>query len=217
MPKLILIRHGQSVHNAGDTVQGSDPDPTNILSTVGKDQSFTFGHVLAQRRIAPACLWSSPLPRARQTGRIVAKAMKCRLPIQEDPRLREICKGSRGLPGGLEGRRRDEAKTPAYREQYQRLGWDFRHGSLESGGETAREAGRRFLTVLNMIADGLADNATGLVFAHGQVIRYGIGAAWGFPDLKKIDASFRLGNCESLIVVRSPQRIWRLVGRMASA
>jgi broad specificity phosphatase PhoE len=141
--------------------------------------------------------------------------MRCGLPVREDSRLREICKGSNGLPGGLEGRKRSEAKTPAYREGYKRVGWDFRHGSLESGGETARETGTRFLDAMNAIASELADDATGFVFAHGQAIRYGIGAALGFPDLRHIDADYRLDNCESLLVARSAEERWRCLGRMA--
>jgi broad specificity phosphatase PhoE len=217
MAKLILIRHGQSIRNAGDTVQGSDPDPANILSEKGKEQAYALGDLMVRRGITPASVWSSPLPRARQTCDIVLGVMRCNLPVNEDPRLQEMCKGLRGLPGGLEGRKRQEAKTAEYREQYRRFGWDFRHGSRESGGETAREAGLRFLAIMHMIADGLAGNATGFVFAHGQVIRYGIGAAFGFTDIKSLDANYRLNNCESLIVGRSAIKQWQLMGRMAAS
>jgi broad specificity phosphatase PhoE len=218
MAKLILIRHGQSVNNVGGTVQGSDPDPANTLNQKGVKQAYALGDLIASRRITPASVWSSPLVRARQTCDIVLRVMECNLPVNEDPRLQEMCKGLRGLPGGLEGCRREEVKTPAYREQYQQLGWDFRHGSLESCGETAREAGWRFLAAIHMIADRLADNATGLVFAHDQVIRYGgIGAALGFPDIKELDANYKLDNCESLIVSRSAKKQWRFMGRMAAS
>ena len=120
------------------------------------------------------------------------------------------------MPGGLEGCKSTEVKTPAYREAYRRLGWDFRHGSLESGGETAREAGLRFLAAMNMIADRMAGGATGLVFGHGQAIRYGLGAALGFPDIKEWDAKYRLDNCETLIARRSTKRQWQIVGRIAA-
>lgn len=217
MPTLILVRHGQSVRNAGDTVQGSDPDPANTLDQKGRGQAYAFGDFMAKQGIKPAGLWSSPLIRARQTCDIYVEVTGCGLPVTEDARLQEICKGSKDLPGGLQGRKRDEAKTPAYREQYLQLGWEFRHGSLESGGETAREVGWRFLDAMHAIADALADDATGLVFAHGQAIRYGLGAALGFPDIKEIDAKYKLGNCESLVVSRSPQGLWQFVSRMAAA
>lgn len=217
MPTLVLIRHGQSVRNAGDTVQGSDPDPANTLNEKGREQADDLGHFFARRGIRPAVVWSSPLVRARETADITLRIMGCNLPVNEDLRLREICKGARGLPGGLEGRSREDAKPQAYREEYLRLGWDFRHGSLESGGETAREVGWRFLAVIDMIADALTDDATGLVFTHGQASRYGLGAALGFPDLKEIDAKYKLGNCESLVVSRSPQKQWQFVERMAAA
>lgn len=217
MAKLILVRHGQSVNNAGDTVQGSDPDPANTLSPKGREQAYKYGKLLVGRGIVPAGVWSSPLPRARETCDIVLRVMKCDLPVKEDPRLREICKGRRGLRGGLEGRKRDEAKPPAYRQQYLQFGWDFRHGSMESHGETAREAGRRFLAAMNMIADKLPSSAIGLVFAHGQAIRFGVGAGLGFPDIKWLDATYKLGNCDSLFATRSARRQWRVTDRLTVA
>jgi len=217
MKKLLLIRHGQSIRNAGETVQGSDSDTRNTLSDKGRQQALALGRMLARQGILPAEVWSSPLVRARETGDIVLRAMSCSLPVHEDARLREMCKGLKGLPGGMEGRRRDEVKTPEYREQYKQGGWDFRHGSLESGGETARETGMRYLSVMGDIADGLEDGATALVFAHGQGSRYGVGAALGFPDIQQIDALHKLGNCESLSVGRHADMQWQFLERVAAA
>lgn len=214
--KLILIRHGQSIRNAGDTVQGSDPDPANALSEKGISQAYALGCMLARQGIVPAGVWSSPLIRARQTCDIALGVMGCVLPVQEDPRLGEMCKGLKGLPGGMEGRPRHEAKTPEYREQFRRGGWDFRHGSLESGGETARETGTRFLAAIHAAADVLQDDTVGLVFTHGQVSRFGLGAALGFPDLEQLSADYRLDNCESLIVGRDMERQWEYLGRLAA-
>lgn len=217
MATLILTRHGKSIYNGGKTVQGSDPDPANTLDQTGRDQANAYARLLVRKRIVPASVWCSPLPRARETCDIVVDVAGYNLTVNEEPRLREMCKGSRDLPGGLEGRKSQEVKTPAYREQYQQLGWRFRHGSLESGGETAWEVRLRFLAALNMIADKLADNATGLVVAHGQAIRYGVAGAVEISDIKWLDANYRLNNCESLIVRRSARRQWRLVGRMAAS
>lgn len=198
-------------------VQGSDPDPANVLSTLGKRQARTLGRALLMDGVVPASAWSSPLPRARETRDITLKVMGCRLPVRNDPRLVEMCKGLRGLPGGMEGRRTDEVKTPAYREAYKRGGWDFRHGSVESKGETARETGRRVLTAMNDFADHLEADATGLVFMHGQAARYGVGGALGWPDIQQVDTDYRLGNCEGLIVNRNARKRWEFVGRMAAA
>jgi broad specificity phosphatase PhoE len=216
MKKLLLIRHGQSIRNAGETVQGSDSDPANTLSEKGRRQALALGRMLARQGILPAEVWSSPLVRARETGDIVLKAMSCSLPVHEDDRLREMCKGLNGLPGGLEGRRRDEVKTPEYREGYTQDGWDFRHGSLESGGETARETGMRYLSVMDDIADSLEDGATAFVFGHGQGNRYGVGAALGFPDIQRIDAMYKLGNCERLSITRTAAMQWQSVERMTA-
>jgi|GEM_PF-1064902 len=217
MKKLLLIRHGRSIRNAGETVQGSDPDPANTLNYKGKLQALALGRMLAEQDILPAKVWSSPLVRARETCDITLKAMSCVSPVHEDPRLREMCKGLRGLPGGMEGRRRDEVKTPEYREQYRRDGWDFRHGSLESGGETAREVGARYLSAMHDITDELEDGTTGFVFAHGQSSRYGLGAALGFPDIQQIDANYKLGNGEYLAIARTTDMGWQFLGRVAAS
>ncbi len=216
MPKLILIRHGQSINNTGETVQGSDPDPANVLSDRGRQQAYMLGHVLVGGGIAFAGVWTSPLVRARQTCDLALSVVGSDLPVRGDPRLREMCKGLRGLPGGMEGRRRNEVKTPEYRAQYKQGGWDFRHGSLESGGETARETGTRFLAAMNDAADSLADDETGLVFAHGQAIRFGLGAALGFPDIQKLDAECRLDNCEGFLTACNAENQWQFLGRLAA-
>jgi glucosyl-3-phosphoglycerate phosphatase len=217
MATLILTRHGESVYNGGSKVQGSNPDPANILTKTGRDQADAYARLLLARRIVLAGVWSSPLPRALETSGIVLNVMGCKLPARVDPRLREMSKGSRDLPGGLEGRNRREAKTPKYRAQYQQFGWNFRHGSLESGGETAWEAGLRSLAALNEIADSLADNATGLVVAHGQSIRYGAGIALGWLDIKWLDVNLKPKNCESLVLRRSAGRQWRFIGRLPAS
>jgi broad specificity phosphatase PhoE len=216
VPKLMLIRHGQSINNAGETVQGSDPDPGNVLSEKGIRQALALGDMLLSQHITPAGVWSSPLVRARQTCDIVLKIMGCDLPVQEDLRLSEMCKGRRGLPGGLEGRNRNEVKTPAYRQGFKDQGWHFRHGSLESGGETAKEAGERFFGAMEDIADGLPDDQTGLVFAHGQASRFGAGVALGFPPMDEMDATYRLANCEGLVMARDAGQ-WQFLGRIAAA
>lgn len=217
MTELILIRHGQSIRNAGDTVQGSDPDPANTLSEKGEEQARTLGVLLMQRGVRPARAAFSPLVRARQTCDIALGVMGYgNLPVYEDARLGEICKGRKGLPGGLEGRKSIVVKTPEYREQYRQGGWDFRHGSLQSGGETARETGTRFLAALNTFADTLADGQTGLVFAHSQSIRFGLGAALGFPDIQPLHAEYKLNNSDGVMATRDSEMQWHVLGRLGT-
>jgi probable phosphoglycerate mutase len=214
MSELILIRHGRSRGNANKgVIQGSGPDPANTLDSAGEGQAQKLGRTLAAARIIPDGVWSSPLKRARQTCDIALAVVGCDLPVTEDERLREMCKGLEDLPGGMEGRRREEVETPAYWQQYKEQGWDFRHGSRESKGETAREVGARVLDAINDIADNL-DGGRGLVFTHGQAIRFGVGAALHWPDIDLVNAEYLLGNCEGIIMNRDAG-LWQVAGRIA--
>lgn len=215
MAKLILIRHGRSRGNANrGIIQGSGPDPSNTLDDKGERQALRLGNALAENGILPDGVWSSPLARARQTCDIALGIIGCQLPVTEDDRLREMCKGSEDLPGGMEGRRREDVETPAYWQQYREHGWDFRHGTLESRGETAREVGLRALAAMNDIAEHLDTGETGLVFTHGQAIRFGVGAALGWPDIQQVNKEYMLGNCEG-IVMSSAAGLWQVAGRIA--
>src|SRR6266540_1912512 len=99
MAELILIRHGRSRGNANKgIIQGSDPDPANGLDDLGERQACQLGQELAERKISPATVWLSPLARARQTGDIALRVIGCELQVNEDDRLREMCKGLAGLP-----------------------------------------------------------------------------------------------------------------------
>lgn len=165
----------------------------------------------------PALVWSSPLPRARQTCDITLDVMGCGLPVHNDIRLAEMCKGLKDLPGGMEGRLRELVETPEYWEQYRRGGWDFRHGSKESKGETAREVGVRVLAAMNEVADGLEEDATAFVFTHGQAARFGLGGALDWPDIRHINREYKMDNCEGLIMSRNPKKRWEFVGRLTLA
>ena len=217
MAELILIRHGRSRGNANrGIIQGSGPDPANTLDDLGKMQAGWLGKGLLDRRIQVDGVWSSPLTRARQTCDIaLGKMGLLHLPVTQDDRLREMCKGLAGLPGGMEGRRREDVETPEYWAAYKQHGWKFRHGSLESGGQTAEEVGLQTLSAMNDIASELGHGATGLVFTHAQAIRYGIGAALDWPDIQFINKQYLLGNCEAITMQRSEDLQWRVTGHLA--
>ncbi|HJQ08199.1 MAG TPA: histidine phosphatase family protein [Candidatus Saccharimonadales bacterium] len=219
MAKLILIRHGRSRGNANKgIIQGSGPDPANTLDDLGERQAHRLGQTFADREISPAVVWSSPLARARQTCDTALEVMGCKLPVTEDDRLREMCKGLAGLPGGMEGRPRGDVETPQYWLEYKKQGWQFRHGSLQSGGETAEEVGIRTLSAMNDIADHVGSNATALVFTHGQAIRFGIGAALDWPDIQQVNTEYMLGNCEGIVMGRGTRNLsWHVASRIACA
>lgn len=222
---LALIRHGRSLENDNRAfIQGSGPDPSNVLHSLGEVQARTGAGTLLSMGIMAVGRYASPLPRARQTCDIQGRIMGCdNLPVHEDGRLREMCKGLKGLPGGMEGRPREEVETPEYWERCELEGWDCRYGTLESQGETPREVGIRSLAAWNDIADELAAQPRprrpfwrpmGLVYTHGLAIRYGIGNILGWPDIKEINKEYMLDNCHGIVVRRyTEDKRWEIAKR----
>ena len=72
--KIILVRHGESEHNAG-LVQGLD---TN-LTKKGENQARRLGKKLKKEKISE--IYTSNLKRAKQTARIISKEIN--VPVKE--------------------------------------------------------------------------------------------------------------------------------------
>lgn len=81
-----LARHGETAYNAERRFQGQGAVG---LSERGREQARALAEEAAGRGFAS--LWSSPLPRARQTAAIVAARLG--LEVVEDPRLMETDAG----------------------------------------------------------------------------------------------------------------------------
>lgn len=81
-----LARHGETAYNAERRFQGQGPVP---LSERGREQALELAAAAAQHDLAS--LWSSPLPRARQTAEAVAARLG--LEIRDEPRLMETDAG----------------------------------------------------------------------------------------------------------------------------
>jgi phosphohistidine phosphatase len=67
--RLLLVRHA-------DALPG-DPDELRPLSAEGREAARQLGGRLAQAGVAPAAVLTSPLLRARETGRALAAALGC--------------------------------------------------------------------------------------------------------------------------------------------
>lgn len=108
--RVLCIRHGETDWNAAGRWQGSAPVP---LNATGRAQSAALGRHLASNGARIAALYSSDLPRAWQTAQAIAETLG--LPVQPEPRLREIDLGD------WQGLTRDEvlawdgARYAAYR------------------------------------------------------------------------------------------------------
>lgn len=109
MPRLLLVRHGQSTWNAESRWQGQADPP---LSELGEQQAEAAALRLASTNEIRS-IWTSDLVRARRTAEIIAPHLAVELRV--DARLRERDAGEwTGLtraeiearyPGDLEARR----------------------------------------------------------------------------------------------------------------
>lgn len=83
--RVLCIRHGETDWNAEGRWQGIAPVP---LNAAGLEQSAALGRFLARDGLRIAAIYSSDLARAMQTAQAVAGPLG--LPVQPDPRLREV-------------------------------------------------------------------------------------------------------------------------------
>jgi len=81
--RLLLIRHGQSVGNAAQRIQGLQDEP---LTVVGRAQALALGQRL-QNGYDICALYASPLLRAHETAEIIADLLG--LTVTCDDRLKE--------------------------------------------------------------------------------------------------------------------------------
>lgn len=88
MTEICVIRHGQTDWNADRRYQGVSDIP---LNETGKSQAALTADQLAQMGKKFSAVYSSPLKRAFETGKIVSTRLD--LPIHSDPRLQEVCLG----------------------------------------------------------------------------------------------------------------------------
>lgn len=86
--RALLIRHGETDWNAAGRWQGNAPVP---LNHVGQTQARALAAYLAAQSQRIDAIYSSPLPRARQSAQAIADALA--LPVRTDNRLREVDTG----------------------------------------------------------------------------------------------------------------------------
>ena len=165
MTQLCLVRHGQTDWNLEGRYQGQSDVPLNekgfeqAKSLVGKLKGKTF-----------ITIYTSDLLRAQQTAEPIANALG--LPIQIEPRLREINQGE------WEGVLVDDIKA-----RYAGL-WSQRTVDPASvrppGGETVSEVAARVYAALDDIAR-LIPAGNVLIVSHGLSIATAICRDKGIP------------------------------------
>jgi len=178
--RLVLLRHGLTTWNAERRFQGqADVE----LAETGHLQAKAAAEALVD--YAPVALWASDLARAVQTAEYVGEATQL-VPVL-DQRLREIHVGEfQGLTHG------------EVLERYGPGPWDF----SEYGGESDAQAGERMAVAIADAAAALPAAATGVIVAHGAVIRHGLLRFLGWPD-EQVGTIGALDNCAWVELVRA--------------
>jgi 2,3-bisphosphoglycerate-dependent phosphoglycerate mutase len=184
MPRLVLLRHGQSRWNLENRFTGwVDVD----LTEEGERQAAHAGALLAEAGLAFDRAFSSVLTRAIQTGETALKgADQLWVPLQKDWRLNERHYGGlTGLDKAQTAERHGEDQVRIWRRSY-----DVPPPPLEAGSEYDFKADRRYAgapipdteslkTTLERvlpfwsasIAPHVAAGETILVAAHGNSLR----------------------------------------------
>ena len=154
MTRLILIRHGETDWNAEGRYQGHVDMP---LNGNGREQAAQIARAL--RGADLAAIYTSDLARASETAEVLAQAAG--LPVQVDPRLREIDQGR------WEGKLFTEIRAQ-YPEKFKRR----RENPLAfkaPGGETVQQVRGR---VLAAVADTVSRHPTQnvAIVSHGLAL-----------------------------------------------
>ena len=207
MPRLILLRHGQSQWNLENRFTGwVDVD----LTAEGEAQARRGGELIRDAGFHPAVMFTSVLTRARRTGALALDSAGLKdVPVIEDWRLNER------HYGGLTGL--DKAETAALHGDAQvkiwRRSYDIPPPPLTPGGEWDFSADPRYAgqtipdteslkTTLDRvlpywdaaIAPRLRAGDDVLIAAHGNSLRAIVKHLFAVPDDQIVGVEIPTGN-----------------------
>ncbi|HVL41817.1 MAG TPA: 2,3-diphosphoglycerate-dependent phosphoglycerate mutase [Brevundimonas sp.] len=207
MPRLILLRHGQSQWNLENRFTGwVDVD----LTAEGEAQARRGGELIRDAGFHPAVMFTSVLTRAKRTGALALDSAGLRdVPVIEDWRLNER------HYGGLTGL--DKAETAALHGDAQvkiwRRSYDIPPPPLAPGGEWDFSADPRYAgqtipaaeslkTTLDRvlpywneaIAPRLRAGDDVLIAAHGNSLRAIVKHLFAVPDDQIVGVEIPTGN-----------------------
>lgn len=199
--RLILLRHGETTHNAAGIYQGQlDTD----LSARGVAQAAAAASALAL--LLPTRIVSSDLRRASHTAAAVGE--RAALTVQHDSRLREIDVGAwSGLSHS------DVAKD--FPDEIRAIGQgvDVRRGGH---GESVHEVSRRTREVAMEVAGGMSAGEVAVLVTHGVAARALLSALLGWSYEQAWLGVAGLRNCHWSELTHH-RTGWRLVSWNASA
>ncbi len=157
MPDFLLIRHGESVFNTLNILNG-DPSIHNPLSDLGRDQCGALSKTIGAMTWASA--WTTRFPRTKESLSLIAPDL---LDDAEEIQLLDDL-----LVGEFEGRHIDEFRT-----------WRRANGPgvAPTNGESLVQAVERYAHGLKFLLENAPRPA--LVVLHDQPIRYVMNAQAG--------------------------------------
>lgn len=187
MPKLILIRHGQSEWNEKNLFTGWVDVK---LSATGEKEAARAGELLKEKKVYPDVLYTSKLTRAIQTANIaLANADRLWIPVHRSWRLNERHYGA------LQGKDKAETLEKYGEEKFTtwRRSFDVPPPKIEASSPYSQKGDERYGDVdpnvlpeteslalvidrmlpywQDVIAKDLLDGKTVLVTAHGNSLR----------------------------------------------
>jgi len=207
MPRLILLRHGQSQWNLENRFTGwVDVD----LTAEGEAQARRGGELIAEAGFKPAVMFTSVLTRAKRTGALALSSAGLKdVPVIEDWRLNERHYGGlTGLDKAETALKHGEDQVKIWRRSY-----DIPPPPLEAGSEwdfsrDVRYAGQaipdteslkttldRVLPYWNeAIAPRLKAGEDVLIAAHGNSLRAIVKHLFDVPDDQIVGVEIPTGN-----------------------
>jgi len=207
MPRLILLRHGQSQWNLENRFTGwVDVD----LTAEGEAQARHSGTLMAEAAFRPAVLFTSVLTRARRTGALALQAAGLTgVPVIEDWRLNERHYGGlTGLDKAETALKHGEDQVKVWRRSYDipppplepGSEWDFAGDPRYAGQsipdtESLKTTLERVLPYWNeAIAPRLKAGENVLVAAHGNSLRAIVKHLFSVPDDLIVSVEIPTGN-----------------------
>lgn len=160
MPKLVIVRHGQSQWNLENRFTGwVDID----LSPAGKEEALKAGNKLKDYKFDEA--FTSDLKRASGTLDIILKEIgQTGIPVQHDKALNER------MYGDLQGLNKDECRTKFGEDQVKI--WRRSYDTPPPGGESLKDTAARVLPYYkSKIEPELMKGKDILISAHGNSLR----------------------------------------------
>ena len=159
MPKLVIVRHGESVWNKENRFTGWIDMP---LSEKGEQEAHEAGEKLKGMHFDYG--FTSVLIRAIKTYEIIAEVAGINIPLEKDKALNER------MYGDLQGQNKDELRQKYGPEQVQI--WRRSYDVPPPNGESLKDTAERVLPYYHAkIEPLLKDGKNVLVVAHGNSLR----------------------------------------------